>query len=79
MKTLREFWIGRAIIVTGAMFVCARASQQVHTVRTQIAAMAVVHTQNMRFRNAFTCRQYKTWLALKLPHGLVITDNIPAG
>jgi hypothetical protein len=41
--------------------------------------MAVVHTPNMRSRNGFTCRQYKTWLALKLPHGLVITGNTPAG
>jgi hypothetical protein len=34
----------------------------------------------MRLRNAFNCpRQYKTCLALKLKHGLVITRNIPVG
>ena len=78
MKTLCEFRIGRTIIVTGAMFAWAWASQQAYSQNSD-AAMAVVHTQNMRLRNVFTCRQYKTWLALKLPHGLVITENIPAG
>jgi len=78
MKTLCEFRIGRTIIVTGAMFAWAWASQQAYSQNSD-AAMAVVHTQNMRLRNVFTCRQYKTWLALKLPHGLVITGNIPAG
>jgi hypothetical protein len=42
--------------------------------------MAVAHTQNMRLRNAFACpRQYKTWIALELQHGSVITRNIPVG
>jgi hypothetical protein len=39
--------------------------------------MAVARTQNMRVRNAFACpRQYKTWIALALQHGLVITESI---
>jgi hypothetical protein len=42
--------------------------------------MAAAHTQNMRLRNAFTCAsQYKTYLAIKLQRGLVITRNIPVG
>jgi hypothetical protein len=41
--------------------------------------MVVAHMQNMRLRNAFACpRQYKLWIALELPRGLVITLNIPA-
>jgi hypothetical protein len=49
-------------------------------VRTQIATTVVAHTQNMRLRNAFACpRQYKLWIALELPRGLVITLNIPVG
>jgi hypothetical protein len=47
------------------------------TARTQIATMVVAHTQNMRLRNAFAClRQYKLWIGLELPRGLVITLNI---
>jgi hypothetical protein len=42
--------------------------------------MAVGHMHNMRLRNAFAYpRQYKTWLTLKLQHGLVTTRNIPEG
>jgi len=69
MKTLCEFRIGRTIIVTGAMFAWAWASQQAHSQNSD-AAMAVVLTQNMRLRNAFTCRQYKTWLALRFRKAL---------
>jgi hypothetical protein len=34
----------------------------------------------MRLRNAFACpHQYKTWTAMELQHGSVITSNIPFG
>jgi hypothetical protein len=34
----------------------------------------------MRLRNAFACpHQYKLWIALELPRGLVITLNILVG
>jgi hypothetical protein len=50
------------------------------TVSTQIAAIVVAHTLNMRLRNAFACpRQYKLWIALELPRGLATTLNIPVG
>jgi hypothetical protein len=50
------------------------------TVRAQIATLAVARPQNMRLHNAFACqRQYKLWIALELPRGLVITLNIPVG
>jgi hypothetical protein len=42
--------------------------------------MVVVHTRNMRLRNAFTCpRRYKPWVAMILQDGLVVTRNIPEG
>ena len=54
MKTVREFCLGRTIIVIGAMFVWTLASQQTHSQNIKIATLAVAHTQNMRLRNAFT-------------------------
>jgi hypothetical protein len=79
MKTVREFALGRTIIVIGEMFVWAWASQQ-------------AHSQNLDWDNGCgTCAQYalaqrlhlpasiQKCLTLKLQHDLVITRNIPEG
>src|SRR6516164_2999501 len=77
MKTLCEFRIGRTIIVTGAMFAWAWASQQAHSQNSDCSNGCGTYAE-YALAQRLHCRQYKTWLALKLPHGLVITGNIPA-
>ena len=79
MKAIHEVWLGRTITVIGTLFVFALASQQAHS-QSQIATMAVAHTQTMRLRNALACpHQYKIWIALELQDGLIITRNTQVG
>ena len=80
MKTVREFCLGRTIIVIGAMFVWAWASQQAHSQNLDCRQWL------WRIRRICACAtpslarvEYKTCLAIKLQRGLVITRNIPVG
>ena len=79
MKTVREFCLGRTIIVIGAMFVWAWGSQQAHCQNLDCNNGCGTYAEYALAQRLHLRGQYKTCLAIKLQRGLVITRNIPVG
>jgi hypothetical protein len=79
MKAVREFWLGQTIIVVGAMFAWAWASQQAHSQNLDCNNGCGTYAQYAMAQRLHLPASIQNMLTLKLKHGSVSTPNIPEG
>jgi hypothetical protein len=79
MKTVREFCLGRTIIVIGAMFVWAWASQQAQSQNLDCNNGCGTYAEYALAQRLHLPESIQNLPRDKLQRGLVITRNIPVG